>query len=69
MLDRRQCVVRSAAELDTQIREIFALDMVGRGDEISGTLYVDYSDEAVRSASLIPMLVSRGVHLEWRRIS
>jgi len=67
MLDYRPCVVNTAAELDAQIRDIFALDSVGRGDEISGTLYVDYSDESVKQASLLPYLRGRGVTVEWRK--
>ena len=67
MLNNRPCNVKTAAELDTEIRDIFVLDQVGRGDEIGGTLYVNYSDEIVRQAHLIPVLESRGVHIEWRK--
>lgn len=67
MLDSRVCNVRTAAELDTQIRDIFSLDLVGRGDEISGTLYVYYGDESVKEASLVTILESRGVAIEWRK--
>jgi len=56
MLNGRKCREGSAAELDAEIRDIFALDLLGRGDEIGGTLYVDYSDESVTQASLIPTL-------------
>lgn len=67
MLDGRRCDVNSAADLDMQIRDIFALDQVGRADEISGTLYVDYVGEATRQASLIPALERRGVEIVWRK--
>ncbi|MGB8886918.1 MAG: hypothetical protein WCC87_09360 [Candidatus Korobacteraceae bacterium] len=67
MLDYRRCDVNSAAELDSEIRDIFALDQVGRGDEISGTLYVDYVGEATKQASLIPALERRGVQIVWRK--
>lgn len=61
------CHVDSAAGLDAKIREIFALDMLGRGDEITGTLQVFYSNEDVKGASLLPLLVGRGVHVEWNK--
>ena len=67
MLDNRPCDVKTAAELDAEIRDILALDEIQRGDEISGTLYVHYSDESVKSASLVPVLENRGVTIEWRR--
>lgn len=67
MLDKRYCLVHSAAELDAQIRDIFALDMVGRGDEISGTLHVNYTDEAAKQASLLPALQARGVSINWNK--
>ena len=67
MLDSRPCNVSSAAELDAEIRDIFALDMVGRGDEISGTLHVNYTDDSVRNAALAPELENRGVFIEWHR--
>ena len=67
MLDNRPCDVKTAAELDVEIRDVFSLDEVGRGDEISGTLHVDYSDESVKRASLVPLLESRGVTVEWHQ--
>lgn len=67
MLDYRLCRVNTAAELDAEIRDIFALDMVGKSDEISGTLHVDYTDESVKQAALVPTLQSRGVFIEWRK--
>jgi hypothetical protein len=67
MLDAVPCNVSTAPELDRKIREIFALDQVGRGDEISGTLNVYYSDEAVKLATLLPHLIARGVEVEWHK--
>ena len=67
MLDKRPCKVKTAAELDREIRDILHLDAVQRGDEISGTLYVDYSDESVKAATLIPALEHRGVIIVWRK--
>lgn len=68
MLDSRPCNVTTAADLDQEIRDIAALDQVSRGDEICGTLYVDYSDESVKKAALIPWLESRGVEIVWRKL-
>lgn len=67
MLNNRKCKVKTAAELDAEVRDILALEMVGRGDEISGTLYVDYEDEAVKNSSLITQLTIRGVDVVWRK--
>jgi len=67
MLDGRVCDVSSAEELDNEIRDILALDRVGRGDEICGTLHVHYSDESVKKATLIPPLEARGVGIQWHR--
>jgi hypothetical protein len=61
------CAVKNAGELDSKIREIAALENVGRGDEIHGALYVEYSDELVKQASLISWLERRGVTIVWRR--
>ena len=67
MLDARRFEVNSAAELDAEIRDIFALDSVNRGDEISGTLTVVYSDESVKKATLLPALQRRGVEVSWHK--
>ena len=67
MLDNRPCNVRTAAELDKEIRDIFALDHMQRGHEISGTLNANYSDESVKAASLIPALEKRGVVIHWHK--
>jgi hypothetical protein len=70
-LDNRPCKVNTAAELDNEIREIFALDdKFGRGDEISGTLHVYYTDESVKSAQNIRLLEEKyGVQIEWHEVS
>jgi hypothetical protein len=65
MLDSRVCDVNTAAELDAEIRDIFELDQRGRGDEICGTLYVDYTDESVKRAVLVSLLERRGVKVQW----
>jgi hypothetical protein len=68
MLDFLTCSASTALELDEKIREIFALDQDGRGDEISGTLNVYYSDEAVKLATLLPLFQTRGVEVEWHKV-
>ncbi len=67
MLDNRPCNVNTAGELDHEIRDIFALDLAGRDDEISGTLHVYFSDDSVKQASLLPHLLARGVQVEWHK--
>jgi len=67
MLDHLLIDVATAAELDREIRNILALDMVQRGDEISGTLNVHYTDDSVQRATLIPVLVARGVTIAWHK--
>jgi hypothetical protein len=67
MLDTRLCDVATAAQLDAEIRDILSLDLVDRGDEICGTLHVDYDNDEVKRASLVPNLQSRGVVIEWRK--
>ena len=69
MLDKRTCQVGTAAELDAEIRDIFALDLVGRGDQISGTLHIEYTDESVKQAKLLSQLEGRGVTIEWHKKS
>jgi hypothetical protein len=68
MLDSRPCKVSSPEQLDTEIQDMFWLDNVERGDEISGTLNVYYSDESEKLARLIPTLEDRGVVIAWHRI-
>jgi hypothetical protein len=67
LLNSRRCDVNTSAELDAEIRDIFALDLQQRGDEICGTLHVDYVGEATKQASLIPTLEVRGVQIIWRK--
>ena len=69
MLDNRRCNVHTAAELDKEIRDILAMDSVGRGDQISGTLHVHFSDESVKDATLLSALVDRGVKIDWHQDS
>lgn len=60
--------VANKDDLDLKIRsEILGLDNVGRGDEIYGTVHVTYSDENVKTASLVPYLEARGVEFEWKK--
>jgi hypothetical protein len=68
MLDSRPCKVSSPEQLDTEIQDMFWLDNVERGDGISGTLNVYYSDESVKLARLIPTLEDRGVVIAWHKI-
>jgi hypothetical protein len=62
------CEVDTASQLDTEIRNIAALENVGRGDEIHGTFTVKYSDESVKKASLVPWLQSKGVAVVWQKV-
>jgi hypothetical protein len=68
MLDSRPCKVSSAEQLDAEIQDIFWLDKIERGDEISGTLNVYYSNESVKLARRIVALVDRGVVIAWHKI-
>jgi hypothetical protein len=62
--------VESAADLDMKLRnEIFALDNLGRGDEIYGTVSVVYSDDNAKTSSLVAQLESRGVAFIWSKRS
>jgi len=46
--------VKNAAELDVKLRnEIFALDNLGRGNEIYGTVSVLYSEDDAKMSSLV----------------
>jgi hypothetical protein len=63
------CEVDNKDQLDNEIRKIAALENVGRGDEIYGSMTVHYSDEAVKGASLIPWLQARGVAIRWHKKS
>ena len=59
--------MKTAAELDAEIRDIFAQDMMDLGNGIAGTLHVHYSDESVRQASLLPRLEGYGVEIRWHK--
>jgi len=67
MLDNRKCEVETAAPLDNEIKDILALDHVGRGDEICGTLHVHYSDESIKKATQLRLLEERGVSVQWHK--
>jgi hypothetical protein len=67
LLDSRRCVAKTAEELDDAIRDIFELDKEDKGDQITGILYVHYAHESVKEASLVRLLESRGVTIEWRK--
>ena len=54
-------------ELDSKLRgEILALDNIGRGDEIHGSIGVIYSGDRVKGCSLIGPLEARGVAFSWK---
>jgi hypothetical protein len=60
--------VKDANELDSKIRgEILALDLLGRGDEMYGTVHVTYTNENTKRASLVAVLQARGITFEWTR--
>ena len=62
--------VEDVTDLDIKLRnEIFALDNLGRGDEIYGTVSVVYSDENAKSSNLVAQLESRGVTFNWSKKS
>jgi hypothetical protein len=67
MLDTRKCEVSTAEELDAEIRDIFLLDTLDRGDEICGTLNVYYLHESAKDSSLVRLLEDRGVIVVWHR--
>jgi hypothetical protein len=67
MLDTRPCNVASAEQLDSEIKEIFSLDMDHRSGEIKGTLHVHYTDDSVKQAMLIRSLECRGVRIKWHK--
>lgn len=56
----------SPEDLDQSLRsEVLALDNLGRGDEIHGTIIVSFSNQRVKAASLVPALEARGVAFRW----
>jgi hypothetical protein len=67
-MDKHFCRVASAAELDAEIRDIFALELVQRSDQMPSTIEVEYSDESVKQASLIPHVTSRGINIIFHKI-
>lgn len=65
--DKRYFKARTAADLDEEIRNIFALELLRRGNEECRTLYVDYQNEDVKKASLIPQITAYGINVVWRK--
>ncbi len=60
---------RTAAELDQQLRvNVLALDNLGRSDEVYGTIEVTYSEDTVKTASLVSKLEQRGMVFRWKKI-
>jgi hypothetical protein len=62
--------VENAADLNIKLRnEIFALDNLGRSDEIHGTVSVVCSDDDAKTSSLVAQLEARGVVFIWSKRS
>jgi hypothetical protein len=68
MLDSRVCKVKTPEELNIEIKDIMALDLLGEGHQICGTLNVQYTDESVKTASQLFLLEERGVAINWIRL-
>lgn len=68
MLDKRFCKVHTPAELDAEIRDLFALSLMGREDAMPKTLNVRYTDESVKQATSIGFLQSKGIRIVWQKI-
>jgi autonomous glycyl radical cofactor GrcA len=62
------CEVDTAQQLDAEIRGIAALENIGKGNELYGTLTVKYSEESVKTASLVPWLENRGIAVVWHKL-
>jgi hypothetical protein len=60
------CSVKTAVELDMEIRKIVSLEQLSRTDQVTGALHVEYSDDDVKGANLIEWLEHRGVAIVWR---
>lgn len=58
---------KDVAELELWLRgNVFALDQVGKGDEIPGlTVHVKCSDPLARQSRMVRNLESRGVIFNW----
>jgi hypothetical protein len=65
--DKRYFKATTAAELDEEIRNIFAMELLRLGNEECKTLYVDYQNEDVKKASLIPQITAYGINVVWRK--
>jgi len=62
-----QTQAKDRAALELWLRgNVFALDNLGRGDEIPGlTVYVKCPDPTARASPLVMTLEARGVTFEW----
>jgi len=60
------CNVKTAAELDTEIRKIASVEPLSRSEEIQDALHVECADDNVKGANLIEWLEDRGVAIVWR---
>jgi len=54
-------------QLDSELRNILAMDNLGRGEEIYGSVAITYSNDDAKRASLIGVLEGRGVVFSWTR--
>jgi hypothetical protein len=62
-----QTEAKNRGELEVWLRgNVFALDNLGRGDEIHGLkVYVKCPDPAARNSPLVMALEARGVIFKW----
>jgi hypothetical protein len=61
--------VKDAAELDSKLGgEILALEKIGRGDELHGTVHVTYADDDAKRASLVARLEALGIVFSWKKM-
>lgn len=60
---------KDRAALEQWLRgNVFALDNLGRGDEMQGlTIYVDCPDPTAKDSPLVRSLEARGVIFKWER--
>ena len=58
---------RTAEELDSEIRDLLVLSLMGRGHEMPEIVYVDYYDEAIKEASALSQLTARGIKVVWHK--
>lgn len=65
----RSFKVRTAEELDSEVRDLLALGLVGRGHEVPEIVYMDYTDEAIKEASALSQLTAHGIRVVWHKQS